>query len=224
MSKVTPLFPTIDEEHAAKYFHGVCGTCRRPKVRPEHAPRVHQSFFGKSLTKDGVEHYVCTCKDPKSDPKPPNGLQSIFDSWLSSVNDLQTTLERAKLRHDINESLPPELVPFRTLIGMLVDPTGVAVEMSQKYWEKQAAEKRAEAPTKPVKRRKGMPAPNRCHCSGLAGRQAGRHHWVCAYNSKAPEAERGTRPPSVILPVQAEHRRARPAKRPKTTKKKGKRR
>lgn len=145
MSKVTPMFPefaTLDDEHAAKYFNGVCGTCRRPIVRPEFAPEVRTSFFGKSLTKDTVEHYVCACGGgPRQTPK--DKEKSFFDSWLDSVTDLKTTLERAKLRHDLNEALPPDLKPFGNLLGMLVDPTGVAVELSQKYWEKQAAEKRA---------------------------------------------------------------------------------
>lgn len=188
MSKVTPMFPTLDDEHAAKYFKGVCGTCRRPIVRVESASQVRTSFFGKSLTADGVEHYVCTCPDKKAATKPES--KSFFDAWLNSVQDLSTTLERAKLRHDLNEALPPNLKQFGDLLGMLVDPTGVAVEMSRKYWEKQAAEKRAAA-QKPVKRPKGVPAPDRCHCSEFAGREPGRHHFVCAYNSKAQEAERG---------------------------------
>lgn len=160
MSKVTPLFPEPKPGPLVPPPHlwAKCSKCKKliaPDGGRVYGEPPNRYTWDKENSPDVLRFDVCDC--PREKPAKSPG-QSFFDAWLDSVQDLSTALERAKLRHEITELLSPDLKPLANLIGVLVDPAGVAVDMAQKYWEKQSSEKRAAAAVTAKKKRK-RPAP-----------------------------------------------------------------
>jgi hypothetical protein len=120
-----------------------CLTCKNVLLKP--GDLVYEDALGtKRVTCHGLPYEVCVC--------PPKVANDVEDAFTKALGRLTDAINGAKLRHQINESLPPDLKVFGDFLGLLVDPAGAAADITRRYMEKEAAKKKAALPKKTTTR------------------------------------------------------------------------